>query len=154
MKWIVVVIVGLVLAVCVLFASRSYLSRQHPPTLGLENGKLRPCPSSPNCVLSEGADAAHTIAPFAYKGNRADSEAALLAALTSLPRTSLLRRQSDYWLAQSVSGLFRFLDDVEFRFDDANAVIQVRSASRVGYSDLGANRKRVEALRAAYQAQP
>ena len=154
MKWVLIVLVGLVLAVCVLFATRSYLSRQHPPQLGLENGRLRACPSSPNCVLSEGADEAHAIAPLPYRGDRAQSERALQAALASLPRTSLLRRQGDYWLAQSVSGLFRFVDDVELRFDDAQAQIQVRSASRVGYSDLGANRKRVEALRAAYLAQP
>jgi uncharacterized protein (DUF1499 family) len=105
-------------------------------------------------VLSEGADAEHAIAPLPYRGDRAASEAALAAALAKLPNTSLQRRQGDYWLASSVSALFRFLDDVEFRFDDASAVVHVRSASRVGYSDLGANRKRIEALRAAYLAQP
>lgn len=154
MKIVALVLLALVLAVVVLFATRSYLSRSSPPTLDLVQGHLRPCPASPNCVSSEDADADHAIAALAYRGDRAASELAMTAALASLERTSIQRRQGDYWHALQVSGLFRFIDDIELRFDDASQQIQIRSGSRVGYSDLGVNRKRVEALRAAYQAQP
>ena len=54
----------------------------------------------------------------------------------------------------AISGLFRFIDDIELRFDDATQRIEVRSGSRVGYSDMGVNRKRIDALRSAYLAQP
>jgi uncharacterized protein (DUF1499 family) len=154
MKIAGLVLLALILTIVVLFASRSYLSRRSPPTLDLVQGKLRPCPSSPNCVGSESSDADHAIAPLPFRGDRAASEAALLAALGTLERTQIQRRQGDYWHATQVSGLFRFIDDIEVRFDDAAAVIQVRSGSRVGYSDMGVNRKRMEAIRKAYQAQP
>ena len=154
MKTVALVFLALVIAVVVLFATRSYLSRSSPPTLDLVQGKLRPCPASPNCVSSEGADAEHAIEALPYRGDRSNSERALTAALGTLERSSIQRRQGDYWHALQVSGLFRFIDDIELRFDDASQTIQVRSGSRVGYSDMGVNRKRVEALRAAYQAQP
>lgn len=154
MKIVASVLLILILAIVVLFGTRSYLSRSSPPTLDLVQGKLRPCPSSPNCVSSEGADGDHAIDPLPYRGDRVGSERALNAALATLPRTTIQRRQGDYWHAMQVSGLFRFIDDIEVRFDDASQQIQLRSGSRVGYSDLGVNRKRSEALRAAYLAQP
>jgi uncharacterized protein (DUF1499 family) len=49
--------------------------------------------------------------------------------------------------AESVSALFRFVDDVEFFFDDHQKVIHVKSASRTGYYDLGVNRRRIEIVR-------
>ena len=154
MKTVTIVLMLLVLGVVALFATRSYLSRQNPPQLGIVDGKLRPCPSSPNCVVSEGADAAHITAPLAYRGDRATSERALEAALASLGNTRIQARNADHWHAHSVSRLFRFIDDVEMRFDDARNEVHLRSASRIGYSDMGANRKRIEALRAAYQPHP
>ncbi len=154
MKIVVIVLLVLVLAVVALFGTRSYLSRSSPPTLDLVQGKLRPCPGSPNCVSSEGGMGEQVIEALPYRGDRAASERALTAALATLERSSIQRRQGDYWHALQVSGLFRFIDDIELRFDDANRVIHLRSGSRVGYSDLGVNRKRSEALRAAYLAQP
>lgn len=154
MKMVALVFLALVLAVVVLFATRSYLSRSSPPTLDLVQGRLRPCPASPNCVSSDGADADHAVEALPYRGDRAASERALTAALAALERSSVQRRQGDYWHAWQISGLFRFIDDIELRFDDAAQKIHVRSGSRVGYSDMGVNRKRVEALRSAYLAQP
>lgn len=154
MKIALLVLLALIATVVVLFASRSYLSRQSPPPLDLVQGHLRPCPSSPNCVASEGADADHAIAALPYHGDRTATERAMVAALATLPRSAIQRRQGDYWHATQVSALFRFIDDIELRFDDAAQLIQIRSGSRVGYSDMGVNRKRVEALRSALQAQP
>lgn len=154
MKIVAIVLLVLIVAVVALFGTRSYLSRSSPPTLDLVQGKLRPCPGSPNCVSSDGAAGDQAIDALPYRGDRANSERALAAALATLERTSIQRRQGDYWHALQVSGLFRFIDDIELRFDDAAGVIHLRSGSRVGYSDLGVNRKRSEALRAAYLAQP
>ncbi len=71
-----------------------------------------------------------------------------------MPNTEIKARTGDHWHAHNVSRLFRFIDDIEVRFDDVRGEIHLRSASRVGYSDMGANRKRMAALRDAYQAQP
>ncbi len=115
--------------------------------------KLAPCPASPNCVCSEYSDDSHAVAAFAFDGDAARAWAALRAAVESLPRTKVVSSGADYLKAEARSAVFRFVDDVEFRLDAETGLIHVRSASRVGYSDLGANRKRVEALRERFNQQ-
>ncbi len=148
MKLAMMIIAGLVLAVVLLFAARSYMSRSNPPELGLVGGVLRVCGERPNCVGSESSSGDHRIEALMYVGDRAATEAVVAKALAAIG-TNIVRRQGDYWHAMAVSKLFRFIDDVELRFDDTAGVVHIRSASRVGHSDLGVNRKRVESLRAA-----
>ncbi|MBC7844340.1 MAG: DUF1499 domain-containing protein [Gemmatimonadaceae bacterium] len=122
-------------------------SGTRPVDLGLQNGRLRPCPGTPNCVSSEeGTAPDKLIAPFPAPGGSADL-ARLASVITSWPRTEVITSSPDYLHAESTSLLWRFKDDVEFRFDSATRVIHVRSASRLGKGDLGANRKRVEGMR-------
>ena len=109
--------------------------------------QLAPCPQTPNCVSSETSDAHHYIKPIAYEGTVEEAKDRLRQTLLSIPRTQIVGEESTYIQAECTSWLFRFTDDVEFMFDDTQKIIQVRSASRVGYSDLGANRKRVETIR-------
>jgi len=109
--------------------------------------QLAPCPQTPNCVSSETSDAHHYIKPIAYEGTVEKAKGRLRQTLLSIPRTQIVGEESTYMHAECTSWLFRFTDDVEFVFDDTQKVIQMRSASRVGYSDLGANRKRVETIR-------
>jgi uncharacterized protein (DUF1499 family) len=52
-----------------------------------------------------------------------------------------------YLHAECRSALFGFVDDLELHLRVSEGVIAVRSASRLGYSDLGVNRRRVEILR-------
>ena len=123
-----------------------------PADLGIKNGTLRPCPDSPNCVSSEaGTPEDMRSAPFEAPGGRADMTR-LAALLAAWPRTAVISSQGDYIHAESTSLLMRFVDDIEFRFDSAASVIHVRSASRLGKSDLGVNRKRVDGLRERWQA--
>ncbi|MBV6413926.1 MAG: DUF1499 domain-containing protein [Xanthomonadales bacterium] len=154
MRIALIVLLTLVLLVLALFAWRGHTSRHSPPTLDLVAGRLRPCPDTPNCVGSESVDGERRIEALPYRGDRAASERALAGALGRLERAQIQRRQGDYWHATQRSALFGFVDDLEFRFDDRAGLVHLRSASRVGYSDLGANRKRAETLRAAYLAQP
>jgi len=109
--------------------------------------KLDPCPATPNCVCSEFPQDSHAVPPFQFDGEAEQAWAALSQAVMSLPRTSIVETEPGYLKAETKSALFRFVDDVEFRLDGAVGVIHVRSASRIGYSDLGANRKRVDELR-------
>jgi len=121
-----------------------------PETLGLRDGRLAACPSSPNCVSSEAADAAHAVAPLIPAVPPAQAFALAIEALSALPRTTLVTRTQDYAHAECRSALLGFVDDVELHLRDGR--IAIRSASRVGYSDLGVNRRRVERLRAALVA--
>ncbi len=129
-------------------------SGTRPTDLGETDGKLAACSESPNCVSSQApeADAEHYIAPIAYSGTAADAIAALKSAIEMTERTTLVNATDRYLYAEYASALMGFVDDVEFVVDDAAKVIHVRSASRLGKSDLGVNRTRVEALRAAFNA--
>ena len=105
--------------------------------------RLKPPPHSPNCVHSAAKPRLPQQAIAPLKGV---TLADVKGALTSWARTSLVEEDNEYLHYVVTSALFRFKDDLEFHATEG--VVHVRSASRVGYSDLGANRKRVEKLRA------
>ena len=143
----VLTIVGVaVLAVVILFAYKSATSRR-PDNLGVQAGRLAACPASPNCVCSQDDDAAHHVEPFSVSGARPIEE--LAAAIATMPRAKVISSTDNYLHAEFTSLIFRFVDDVEFFVDPATKVVHCRSASRTGYSDLGVNRKRIEAIRKA-----
>jgi uncharacterized protein (DUF1499 family) len=113
--------------------------------------KLPMCPNSPNCVSSQAANAEHFIAPFKIKGKPEEAWVALRQALAGLERTAITEANGDELHAESTSLVFRFVDDINAILDADAKLIHIRSASRVGYSDLGVNRKRVESLRLRLQ---
>jgi len=128
------------------------LFSRRPATLGLTDGKLRACPPSPNCVCScgEASDAEHFTEPLTIPAGVDRPMDVLAAVIESFPRTSIATRQQHYLHAEFTTRLLRFVDDVECQVVPGENVIHIRSASRVGYSDLGANRRRVEQIRAAW----
>ena len=107
---------------------------------------LADCPKSPNCVSSQASDPDRRVAPLNGGTNAEEARQRLIAVLESLPRVSWTAPSDQRIEAQFTSLIFRFTDDVVFAIEE-DGTIQVRSASRVGYSDLGANRSRVEMLR-------
>lgn len=114
---------------------------ERPATLGIEEGRLGTCPDSPNCVSSFESRDSHQIAPL---------EASLAQVRTQvllMPGAQIIREQDQYLYAEFTSRVLGFVDDVEF-LEQAGRT-HVRSASRLGHSDLGVNRKRIEALRQA-----
>ncbi|MEB3342345.1 DUF1499 domain-containing protein [Okeania sp.] len=118
-----------------------------PDNLGVYSGRLAPCPSSPNCVSSYSQDAQHGIVSLSYDSEPEKAIANLKEIIVSIPRTNIVKEDEDYLYAEFTSKIMGYVDDVEFYVDrDANA-IQVRSASRLGESDLGVNRERVETIR-------
>lgn len=112
-----------------------------------EPDKLSPCPDSPNCVSSQSSDKAHFIEPLHYTGNLADARQKLINVLENAKRVHLAKVDMNYIHAEFRSSIFRFVDDVEFLFPPDKNIIHVRSASRKGYYDFGANRRRVEQIR-------
>lgn len=116
-------------------------------SIGVVNDKLSACPASPNCVSSDATDGDHWVAPMRLRVDVATGWQKLQIALMSLPRITFVTRSDGYLHAEARSLIFRFVDDVEFHLRSEKGEIAVRSASRVGYSDLGVNRRRVENLR-------
>ena len=123
---------------------------KRPSNLGVKNGKLAPCPSSPNCVSSQSTDALHQIAPLTFTSTPEQALAKLKSIIQSLPRTQIITETEDYLYAEFKSALLGFVDDVEFYLDQNANIIHVRSASRLGQSDLGVNRQRIETIRAKF----
>ena len=123
-----------------------------PMNLGVHDGKLASCPASPNCVSSQSTDRDHAVEPIPFDRTPAEAMADLNKVLSAMPRVKIVTTTEFYLHAEFTSALLRFVDDVEFWCDDRGRVIHLRSASRLGSSDLGVNRKRVERLRSAMHA--
>ena len=124
------------------------------PTLrSTVTGQLAACPSSPPCVNSQATDQAHAIAPMAYTGSPVAAREKLgrvLKRMQSMGYTVVIN-EGDYLYATYTTGTMKYVDDMEFVFSQSErGVIHVRSSSRIGYADLGANRKHVEEVRNAY----
>ncbi|MEI6847283.1 MAG: DUF1499 domain-containing protein [Chlorobiaceae bacterium] len=115
----------------------------------LVNGKLRPCPGTPNCVSSESDDMIHRIDPFAFNGSTEQAWDFLKKVISENGGT-VHDEQPEYIWSTFIVPVFGFIDDVEFRLCPKECVIHVRSASRLGFSDLGVNRARVEQLRTSF----
>lgn len=116
-----------------------------PATLGVQNNQLAGCPDSPNCVCSFETRDSHRIDPL-----RGDLDT-VKRAVAQMPRAEIIREDGNYLYAEFTSRLMGYVDDVEFLADPASGVVHVRSASRLGHSDLGVNRERVENIRALMQ---
>ena len=123
---------------------------KRPSNLGISGGVLAACPSSPNCISSDATDKPHQIEPFQIEAGRADIWKIVRGLVLQLPRTKIIESSTEYIHAECRSAVFGFVDDLELHYRPAENLIAVRSASRLGHSDFGANRRRIELLRASF----
>lgn len=143
-------VIGLVaLAIALVLAfflwGNQLFAGSQPINLGLHEGKLLSCPATPNCVNSQANDTTHAIAALPLAKDPTLTMTALQRVVQGMPRSKTIEATDTYLYVQFTSKLMGFVDDVEF-FVDGKAV-QVRSASRLGESDLGVNRQRIEEIR-------
>ena len=157
-KWFVIVVV-LLIVVAIAAGQLGFLQGTPPTDLGVRDGKLKPPSLTENSVTSQaGLYPDHPqrkyadIAPLALKGDGPATIARIKAIVEGMDGAKMVKSEPGYLYAQFTTRLMKYVDDVEFWFDPAANVIQVRSASRVGRGDLGVNRKRIEAVRAALEA--
>ncbi len=149
-RWVAVLLAGFLILLGVMIVGSWFAGK--PAGLGIHAGRLAKCPDSPNCVCSQDDRDSHHIAAFSYQGDGDAAFSRLIELIEAHPRTRIVTRTDDYLHVEFTTAILRFTDDVEFLLQNEKKQIQVRSASRIGYSDLGKNRKRVEALRAAFEA--
>ena len=143
MQW---ALVAAILTVVALGVGAIAYSRR-PPQLGPLAGRLRPCPDSPNCVCSFDVDSEHAISPLDTPGDPIETMNRLRSLLESSPGVRITADEGVYLQTEFTTPVLRFIDDVEFLLDETAGVIHVRSAARVGYSDFGVNRRRIESIR-------
>ena len=143
-------VIAVVLALAFSLWSNNIFAGTPPTNIGVTNGKLADCAATPNCVNSQApaSDSQHAIAPLAMSGELATTIANLKQVIQAMPDTNIIKETNNYLYVEFTSKLMRFVDDVEFYLDNDTKMIQVRSASRLGESDLGVNRQRIEAIRA------
>lgn len=144
MKWLGISAIG-----CMMIFS---CAGQQPENLGVHDGRLTDCPSKPNCISSQAADGEQTLIPFRYQGEKEAAFERLKKIILSSERTTIVKETDNYLHVEYKSKIMGFVDDVEFFFPKEK-IIHVRSASRLGYSDFGANRTRVEHLRELFTAE-
>ncbi len=118
-----------------------------PETLGVQaDGNLAPCPDTPNCVSSQEVSADHQVAPIRYSFSQAEAKDVLMEALESVPNAEIVVNEPNYIRIETRSPLMGYIDDTEFYLDPDAPIIQMRAAARLGQSDMGANRARLEAI--------
>jgi uncharacterized protein (DUF1499 family) len=124
-------------------------SGKPPAGLGLQQGHLAACSGRPNCVSSQAEDDAHRVAPLDIGPPEAAAAVwqRLQRVLGEMNRVRIVTATDHYLHAECSSALFGFVDDLECALDVEAGVIHLRSAARLGYSDLGVNRRRIETLR-------
>ncbi len=122
------------------------------PQLGVKNGRLKEMPSTPNAVSSQTTVKGKFVPAWPYNGSKEQAKKNVLGMLKSYEGVRIVQVSHNYIYAVETSKLMRFKDDIEFYFNDAAQQIEFRSASRVGYSDQGVNRKRYEEMRKRYSS--
>jgi len=126
------------------------LAGKRPDHVNTGQPILAVCPGTPNCVNSHAEGGYHAIEAFPVVTTQVDAMQSLRDIISSTPRCTLITSNDDYLYAECRSRLLGYVDDLEFAYDENANVIHVRSASRLGRSDFGVNRKRVERIRSLY----
>jgi uncharacterized protein (DUF1499 family) len=154
MTWIWIVAAVLAGLGLLLLGGLVYLScsAERPDDLGLVGGRLRPCPERPNCVSSQARTESHRVEPLGFQGDPGAAWTRLRGMLEGMDRVEVITDDGRYMHVEFTTSVMRFTDDVEFLLQPERGVIDLRSASRVGYSDFGVNRSRIRKLREAWRA--
>lgn len=153
MQWMMWLLGLGVIVVVILGVALSWQNSKRP-SLGVHQGQLKPLSHKPNAVSTQADKPSQWVEPWPIKSDRDQTLAAIANAVASYGGGQL-QQQADYYLYYVfVTPKMRFRDDVEFYIDAQQGLVHFRSASRVGYSDLGLNNARYQALRTLYQQQP
>lgn len=143
-KWLSI---GILFIIIIIILIIIYLNNK-VPNLGVKDGHLKDLPTSPNAVSSQTEDSERYVEPLVLNSNSYD---VLLGMLEDLDEAKIIKKNPNY-IHAVFSTRIGFKDDVEFYFDEENKVIHFRSASRLGYSDMGKNKDRYEKIKDLYQS--
>lgn len=101
------------------------------------------CGNRPNCVSTQELRPKFAVAPFTLAPNVTSAQIERVAL--ELPGAKVVKVTDNYVHIEYRSKIMGFIDDLELEIQGDHLI--VRSASRVGYSDFGVNRRRVALLR-------
>ena len=112
-----------------------------PEDLGVHGGHLSPCPGPAHCARVDWA--------VSDSGAALDS---LTTLIESTPQAEVIDQKDGYLHATFSSRIFGFVDDLELNAA-APELLEARSVSRLGDSDLGVNGQRLQTLAQALENQ-
>ena len=150
LRWPMLLSGALLALAFLVFRGMGWFTRP-PANLGVSEGRLAACPDRPNCVSSQDESSEHGILPLSFSEAPEQAWQRLRTVLDGMPQATLVTEQPEYLHYEFRTPLMGYVDDVEFLRDDRQNVIHFRSASRLGYSDLGTNRRRMEQIRTQFQ---
>lgn len=150
MKIVYLLLAGFGILMVLVVLSMVVMNNRVPKNLGVENGKLAEMPSSPNAVSTQAIDEEKKVEPLPFKGDLIETKRIIEKIIEQYGSAKIVTNESHYIHAVFSTKTMKYKDDVEFYFDDSNKVIEFRSASRVGHSDMGLNRERYETIRELY----
>ena len=140
-------VIGLMGAIVIYMVVKNNLT---PTNLGVTNGKLNKMPNKPNAVSSQTEEKDKKIDALEFKENLMNSKQQVIKAIDNYGNAKIIKNEINYLYVVFTTGIMKYHDDVEFYFDERKKLIQIRSASRIGYSDMGLNRERYNKLRELY----
>ncbi|HET8903928.1 MAG TPA: DUF1499 domain-containing protein [Saccharospirillum sp.] len=147
MKTVLIILLVLIVLAFVMI----YMQNSRAPSLGHNQGRLKPLSGKPNAVSTQADDVARRVAPWPFKADREQTMAAILTAVKEYGGAEVVKQEDDYLYVVFTTDLMKFHDDAEFYLDEDAREVHFRSASRAGYSDRGLNRQRYERLTALYE---
>ncbi len=140
-------VLGVIGAIAIYMLIKNNLA---PNNLGVSNGKLAKMPNKPNAVSSQTEEKEKKVEALDFKGNLKDSKNRVIKVIENYGNVKIIKNETNYMYVVFTTGIMKYHDDVEFYFDENKNLIQFRSASRIGYSDMGLNRERYNKLREIY----
>ncbi|MFX0027986.1 MAG: DUF1499 domain-containing protein [Candidatus Hermodarchaeota archaeon] len=119
--------------------------------LGIIEGKFRPCPKSPKCVSSQSNEKSHKMEPIKYETSLEEAKSKLTSIVNTFKRVKLISETENYLYFEFRTAFWRFVDDVEFYFDEVEKIIHFRSSARFGYYDWRVNRNRMKKIKQIFE---
>lgn len=132
--------------ICLIFILLTGCAGTRPDSIG----QFADCPDKPNCVSTKSSTPTHKVSPLSYSSSLEEAKNKLIKIVESMPRSKIINNNESFLHVEFTSQVFRFIDDVEFYFNEPG-IIHFRGASRIGHSDMGVNRDRVEEIRLAFK---
>jgi len=132
--------------ICLIFILLTSCAGTKPDSIG----QFVDCPDKPNCVSTKSSTTSHKISPLTYMSSLQEAKNKLIKIVKMLPRSKIINNNESFLHVEFTSLVFRFVDDLEFYFNEAG-IIHFRSSSRIGHSDMGVNRDRVEEMRLLFK---
>ena len=120
------------------------------PELGVENGLFKPLSSKPNGVSTQAKDEDKLVEPLPFSGDLESTKTLIIEVCKSYGEVKIIKEERNYIHIVFTTGKMKYKDDAEFYLDEKNQLVHYRSESRIGYSDMGLNRDRYDALASSY----